>query len=329
MVIVHARFSSYGDTFITMFHMPLFFFFSGYCFKEKYLKDVREFSIKRIKGIYTPYVKWGLFFLAFHNLFYYLNLYNSVYGYHGNVSYEYETKDFLIHAIRIMTSLSSHEQLLGGYWFLHTLFFASFIFYATLKYFKPVLGGGILLILCIVSLIYGVKIPYFSIGARELLAAFFMIAGYFYKKSNLKYEDTYYVIPMSLFLLIIGSLFWPCGMLSLSWQKVIPYSVTALFGIIMVFSISKLIIHTHFFNSFFVYIGERTLEILTWHMLSFKVISLLIIWYYSLRIEKLAEFPVITEYAISGYWLLYFIAGLCLPLLTISIIDTLKIRLLK
>ena len=156
-----------------------------------------------------------------------------------------------------------------------------------------------------------------------------MIVGYSYKKLNLKYEDRLYVIPMALFLLVIGSLLWPCGLLSLSWQKVIPYSVTALFGIIMVFSISKLIIKIHYFNSFFVYIGDRTLGILTWHMLSFKVVSLLIIWYYSLQIEKLAEFPVITEYAISGWWLLYLIAGVCLPLLVTSMIEILKIRLLK
>ena len=87
MVIVHARFSKYGDTLITMFHMPLFFFFSGYCFKERYLKETKEFVIKRFRGIYSPYVKWGLLFLAFHNICYSLNLYNGEYGYHGIVSY--------------------------------------------------------------------------------------------------------------------------------------------------------------------------------------------------------------------------------------------------
>ena len=327
MVLAHAQFSQYGDHFFTLFHMPLFFYFSGYCFKEKYLDNAKEFVFKRIKGIYIPYVKWALLFLAFHNLFYYLNLYNSYYGYHGNVSYKYDLSDFLEHAIRIITSLSSHEQLLGGYWFLHTMFFASFIFYATLKYFKkPISGGGILLILCVLTLVVRVKIPYFSIGAREILAAFFMIIGYCYRKSNYMFENSIFIIPVAVFLLILGTFLWPCGMLSLTWQKVVPYSLSACAGTLMVFSISKIIMKIKFLRGFFIYVGEHTLLILTWHMLSFKVVSLLIIWYYNLSITHLAEFPVMAEFASIGWWLLYFIVGVCLPLLVILIKDRLNLR---
>ena len=37
MVAVHGGMQKYGADFIVMFHMPLFFFVSGYCFKEKHL----------------------------------------------------------------------------------------------------------------------------------------------------------------------------------------------------------------------------------------------------------------------------------------------------
>lgn len=37
MVIAHAGLPEMFSRFIYMFHMPLFFFMSGYCFKEKYL----------------------------------------------------------------------------------------------------------------------------------------------------------------------------------------------------------------------------------------------------------------------------------------------------
>ena len=33
---------------------------------------------------------------------------------------------------KIATALGGHDQLLGGYWFLHSLFFGSFIAYACL-----------------------------------------------------------------------------------------------------------------------------------------------------------------------------------------------------
>ena len=44
MVLAHTRFSSLGNEVINLFHMPLFFFFSGYCFKDTYLKDLFQLS---------------------------------------------------------------------------------------------------------------------------------------------------------------------------------------------------------------------------------------------------------------------------------------------
>ena len=74
MVLGHAHFSRYGNAWVNMVHMPLFFFFSGYCFKEKYLEHFFTFLRKRIKGLYWPAVKWGLLFLVLHNVFFHLYL---------------------------------------------------------------------------------------------------------------------------------------------------------------------------------------------------------------------------------------------------------------
>ena len=68
MVLAHTQFSKYGSQWINMFHMPLFFFFAGYCFKDKYLETPSDFVIKRVKGLYKPFVKWSLIFLVLHNL---------------------------------------------------------------------------------------------------------------------------------------------------------------------------------------------------------------------------------------------------------------------
>lgn len=145
MVMAHARCPQIIQMFINMFHMPLFFFFSGYCFKEYYLDDWRSFFVKRVTGVYVPYVKWGLLFLVLHNVFFYLNLYNGEYGFRGNVSHLYSVREVLINTLYVSTRLTDAEQLLGGYWFLHTLFFSSFIFYIVIKIFKKpdFLGGGV------------------------------------------------------------------------------------------------------------------------------------------------------------------------------------------
>ncbi len=48
MVIAHARCPLWGQYYINMFHMPLFFFFSGYCFKESYLGDFYLYAKKEL-----------------------------------------------------------------------------------------------------------------------------------------------------------------------------------------------------------------------------------------------------------------------------------------
>ena len=63
--------------FIVMFHMPIFFIASGYCFKEKYLSSLGKYLYNKVKGIWWPYVKWGLLFLLLHNVFFNLHLYND------------------------------------------------------------------------------------------------------------------------------------------------------------------------------------------------------------------------------------------------------------
>lgn len=80
MVLAHTQFSDYGNTWINMFHMPLFFFVSGYCFKEKYIHDFKTFAVKRIKGCWWPYVKYSLLFTICHNLFYKLHFYDMNWG---------------------------------------------------------------------------------------------------------------------------------------------------------------------------------------------------------------------------------------------------------
>ena len=77
MLIGHAGCPSHLNSFIYQFHMPLFFFISGYCFKEKHLNNFKDFAIKRIKGIYLPFIKYSLLFLLLHNVFYNLNIYND------------------------------------------------------------------------------------------------------------------------------------------------------------------------------------------------------------------------------------------------------------
>ena len=319
MVLGHTFFSAYGYALIYMFHMPLFFFISGYCFRDNHLEDFWNYAQKRFRKIYIPFVKYCLIFLLLHNVFFHLNIYNDVFGFEGDVSQLYGVSDYVKKTFLIFFCLSGNEQLLGGYWFLHTMFFASFIFYGLLKLKIPVVGG--LVALCISMLLYFKGIPVVNIycGAKEFFAVACMMAGYLYKSysiDRLVNKYSIYVLFSCAVLLVLGSLYWHAEMLDMKWTHTIPYFISAMAGSILVLKASKYAADkTHRLANCISLIGNKTIEILTWHFLCFKIVSLIIIAYDGLSIEHLAEFPIMRPYNIQGWWIYYFIIGVAVPVM--------------
>ena len=330
MVMGHAQCPLWLWSFIYMFHMPLFFFFSGFCFKKMYLDSPWIFAKKRVMGIYWPYVKWGIVFLLLHNVLFHLNIYNGEFGFRGEVSRLYDLGEYISIALSIVTRMKGEEQLLGAYWFLHTLFFGSFIFYLIIFICKKLgvstLFGWLLLPFTMFLLYTGNSLPYFGVGSRETLASLFMLIGYWYKKNNFQVEEfkPCLILAICALLVALGSAYWPSDMFSITLITILPYILTALVGILMVFILSKRILLTNHLQRILVFIGNNTPFILTWHFFSFKIVSMLIIRIYSLPITRLAEFPVIEEYAGLGWWLGYMTIGICLPTLLAFSIDGIR-----
>lgn len=134
MVLIHAGFVQ-GKDFVCLFHMPLFFIMSGYCFKDDSINNGIRYLKKKIKGIYYPYVKWGLLFLFVHNFFVYLHIYDSAIEELRLTGISYSINDILLQAKRIVI-MASTEPMLGGYWFLKELFWGNLLFFIMKKYLK-------------------------------------------------------------------------------------------------------------------------------------------------------------------------------------------------
>ena len=316
MVLGHTHFSRYGNAWVSMVHMPLFFFFSGYCFKEKYIGHFLTFVQRRIKGIYWPSLKWGLLFLALHNIFFHLNLYAD------NTSYLYTGHDFLKKAFFIATTMTQYEELLGGYWFMRTLFWCTLLGYGVIRFnfLSPIFRLVILLVASVFILRFGLRIPYFDVGARELLACSFFMAGYVYQKSRYKFELFVWIIPIALFLVSLGTIYWQASMgwfQSMTWWKAIPWFFTALIGIFAIYAISVRINKHKKISKAFAFVGEHTLVILTWHLLCFKLVSCVIVSIYNVQVRHMADFPVIDGYSSKGWWIVYLLIGCGLPILLV------------
>lgn len=144
MVVGHSGCPQYLATFIYFFHMPLFFFISGYFFNIPCsLGDARHKLARKIKGLYIPYVKWSLLFLLFHNLFWDIGIYNGSYGYHGNVFTTYTLADYLKRFFHVVYTMDKHEPLLGGFWFLKVLLLSSIIMIVISPLVKKYKRGGL------------------------------------------------------------------------------------------------------------------------------------------------------------------------------------------
>lgn len=97
------------------FHMPLFAFLSGLLYREKYnteLNRVWNYTKKKIKGCYVPFLIYNFAFLMLHNLLYKIHIYGEL----SNQKY-YNGKDFVHQIVAIMT-MGGGESLPGPMWYL-------------------------------------------------------------------------------------------------------------------------------------------------------------------------------------------------------------------
>ena len=105
--------------------------------------------------------------------------------------------------------------------------------------------------------------------------------------------------------------FRPSGFTALQGKTI--YIAGACAGIIMTKNISTYIQRFPRISKMMIYIGDNTLTILTWHFLCFVPVSWIMTRLYGLPNEAIASFPVISEYAAKGWWTIYSIVGIILP----------------
>lgn len=101
----------------------------------------------------------------------------------------------------------------------------------------------------------------------------------------------YYVLLFFLAIVFVVSSIIPCNMTNLAIYTIVPYYVVAIIGSMLVMGLSTCCFRK--VKPALVFVGNHTLEILTWHFISFKMVSLLIICIENRPLSHLAYFPVI------------------------------------
>lgn len=309
MVIGHSGAAIPVTDSIYLFHMPCFFLISGYLFKEKYLNDTKQFIYKKVKSLYYPFVKWSLIFLLLHNVFYHINIYNT----------QYNSIDFLSKILQIAT-MTGCEQLLGGFWFLKELLYASVISFLLFKLLTALKLRLRLSTLVICSLFFmflafclsitTFKIP--TIGHQTLLATSYFIAGVAFHRADIIFTTlNKLLIGTSLFIIFIISSFFIKG--SINSQG----NIIFLYYTVSIIASASLVYLTKYLGKRTInvldFVGKRTLYILIFHFMSFKIVSLVYIVVSKRSFTELSSFPVV-ENDNNYLWLIYSIVGVLVPL---------------
>lgn len=172
----HLEFSLLGMFPPYSFQLALFFFISGYLFKDKYLTNIAEFMDKRIKSLLVPYFWYNLFYLCVTLLI--AKLTGKLWG------MPITFKNFFITPF-----LNGHQfDLSCPLWFVTQLFMTMTVFLFLMRTLKKCKDNKIFHLIFF-TIIGCLAIPLSKLTAvtsftliviRTMMSLFFVYLGYFY-----------------------------------------------------------------------------------------------------------------------------------------------------
>lgn len=334
MVIGHAEAPELITNFIYTFHMPVFFITAGYFFSRKYLDDPWEFCRRRFKGLYIPFLKWSILFLLLHNLWFEFDILNETYGnWENGVTHPYSWHQAMQRLVLIVFSMSGYDEFMAGaFWFFRGLLLASIFFivlYRIIENNTPLKGNKAVLAICGIALAFtvfrisnGLKINTIPNGGmREIWGMFFFGIGVLYKRFESMIKE-HWALSMCYFALLCGAAFLHLSGMNNSGKlrDVATLPLTGTIGFLMLHHISAVIdARGGLVRSLLVHIGDNTLYVFVFHIISYKLVSLLKIHYYGLDFKQIGCHMVIHYNHTDFFWVLYSVVGVAVPLCVLAL----------
>lgn len=297
--------------FVYTYHLMVFFFVSGFCFKKEKAERPWEAMGVRLRNYVPLFVGYGTVYVLLHNVFRSLHM----------ISSEKEVYDLskIIYYTASSFVMTTAETLLSALWFVPVLFLANAIFFLIFNYSEkkshPVRVRGLLILLagCI-----GLYINNANIGLNYHMQTVFLAvpalyAGYAAKLSRERLEKyvTWYGTILAA-VLLYGVLSLDIGMIELAKNSIIHpllfYPVTAV-GIYFCAGLAKAMGHSRLFTC----IGKNSFHIMALHFTAIKLVDILYGAWIHADTAVIETFP----YAF-GIWPVYCAAGVFLPLLAVG-----------
>lgn len=189
VVMGHVYFGSLFNTFIHAFHMPLFFFISGYLYhKEERISYAIQ---KKAKRFLIPYFTYGFFVVIIYWILYRVDIRNMLF--------------------HLFLNNSKDLEAAGGMWFLTASFIVSCFFILIDKFCSRFyLKQCFILLLCVLGLClntkYGNNLPWSFVSA--LVSLVFFDAGYLVKLTEDRIKKRSSALIFIAFILSLFAIFY-------------------------------------------------------------------------------------------------------------------------
>lgn len=309
--------------FVYLFHLPVFFYCSGYIYKDKPIKS-RLQSILKHQYLPTTLFTLGSFFL--------LPIYAKL-----QLANMYSNEDI---RKRIIDTLVYNPRgfLVGALWFMPMFTISTLIFWGVniVSRKNRFVLLGIAIILGITGVFYqysSIIKPYsldYALRMQPILALG-LIAKEYKLVSYIK-KHAFLTLSTSITLLLTATYFYYAhGSRADNHHAItgIIYYPMIILGITFCSSLAELI-NNSYSQKYISYIGQHTFIIMAMHFQAFKLVDLLLSKLFKENYD-MSIFPVSNPKLYSRC--LYFIVGLCIPLIIITslrkIISLIKLSIFK
>lgn len=228
MVIDHVGMGTWFYQFVHAFHMPMFFFLAGYCYKKNVGVSFISYTRKKAYSLLVPYFVLGILQFAIWRIL------------KGN-SIEPLLKLFWINTDGL--------AIAGALWFLTALFFANIIYFLASKYAEGVVLHIVVAIItlmgCGIPLLTNIRLP-FAIDSAMVGVGFIHI-GYVFKNSattifeKMLHMRWQMLTAVSLLAVISVSFCPSVNMRTANYGNVIMFWINAILMILVGFNVSQII----------------------------------------------------------------------------------------
>lgn len=231
MVMGHTGLGDGFDKLIHTFHMPLFFFISGYFYRPEKTKSFKEYLLHQINVLIIPYIFFAIFYEILHFI------------YVGDFSIQYFFKS-------LISSNHNRIDVAGALWFLMSLFTAKIIYCALHHGFRSLLNLSlVIIVISFISMTFrrhGIMLPFCMDSALSMLIV--IHAGYIlyvFRDKNLIHRLS---TLSPIVILIIAILFFASGLINdpvnvrrNKYGIEVLYMISCICGILLTMNISHLL----------------------------------------------------------------------------------------